>query len=411
MPDFDTYNIFVVKERFSRFVGVGPRTAARQAAALFALAGLLAFAGAGFTPGSATALLVIGVADLVTTAAAWSLPWDRWGRHAPLTLALPAFAVLGFATWAVGGFAAGTGPFFLLIYVWVGLNYPPWAIHAITPAALVAYVAPLVVTGQPPPVVSSAIILIPTAVGIGLLIAHQVRHQRLDRERIAQIEQWRAALMVTLAHDLRSPLTAVQLALEALRLEADTLPAAHRDAMLATAMRQIGRLTRLSTGLLDAERVDSHGDLRLDLTHVPLRRAVEDSLRHLDVDHVVVEVEPDIAVIADDQRLEQILVNLTANALRYGRPPVIIRGVPGDGVARIEIRDHGPGVAIEDRERLFSRFGGSGSSPDSVGLGLWIVRQLARAHGGDAHYEPADPGARLVVTLPMTNRVPHTADT
>jgi signal transduction histidine kinase len=65
------------------------------------------------------------------------------------------------------------------------------------------------------------------------------------------------------------------------------------------------------------------------------------------------------------------------------------------------VTDHGPGVPAALVPRLFTRFGEAGGDPTSVGLGLWIVDQLARAHGGSVCYEPGDPGARLIVTLPL----------
>ncbi len=70
---------------------------------------------------------------------------------------------------------------------------------------------------------------------------------------------------------------------------------------------------------------------------------------------------------------------------------------------RLEVRDSGPGVPPEIVPNLFQRFTASDRSPKSVGLGLWIVRELSRAHGGDVRYEPAlpGPGARFVVTLPI----------
>jgi signal transduction histidine kinase len=362
---------------------------------------VLAFVGVGATPGRTGSLLTIGALDLVVAAVAWALPWRRWHAYAPLLLAVPAFAILGVSTWAFGGFAAGTGPFFVLVFAWLGLRFPPWACLVGAPGALVAYVAPLVATGQPPAVLGSATVLVPTAVGIGLLIAHQVEHQRRDRERIAQVERWRAALTATLAHDLRSPLTTVQLVLEAVRDEPDDeLPAARRSALLGNALRQLGRVSRLSAGLLDVERVDSRGELRLDLADVPVARAVTDAIEQINGQGVRVEVATPLVVTADPERLEQMLINLIANALRHGRPPVVVGAAAVGDRVRIEVRDHGPGVRPDIRDRLFDPFAGSADEPGSTGLGLWIVDRLARAHGGGVGYEPADPGARLVLTLP-----------
>jgi signal transduction histidine kinase len=346
-------------------------------------------------------LLTIGALDLTVAAAAWALPWRRWHPYAPLLLAVPAFAILGVSTWAFGGFAAGTGPFFVLVFAWLGLRFPPWACLVASPGALVAYVVPLVATGQPPAVLGSATVLVPTAMGIGLLIAYQVEHQRRDRERIAQAERWRAALTATLAHDLRSPLTTVQLVLEALLDDpAGELPAARRAALLGSALRQVGRVNRLSAGLLDVERVDRRGELRLDLADVPVARAVADAIEQINAQGVRVEADPSLVVTADPERLEQMLINLIANALRHGRPPVVVGAAAVADRVRIEVRDHGPGVRPEIRDRLFDPFAGSADQPGSTGLGLWIVDRLARAHGGGVGYEPADPGARLVLTLP-----------
>ncbi|HYN97825.1 MAG TPA: HAMP domain-containing sensor histidine kinase [Pilimelia sp.] len=386
--------------REPRLAGVGPGTAARQAAALLALAAVLAVVGAATTPDRAGYLLAVAAGDALAAAAGWWLPWRRWGPLSPLALAVPSFVVLGFSTWAFGGMAAGTGPFFVLIFAWAGLNFPRWAILALVPPAAVAYVAPLVATGQPAPVVTSAVVLLPIAVGIALLLVTQVAHQRRDRDRIARAERWRAALAATLAHDLRSPLTAVRLVLESVRID-DDLPTDQRDRLLDNAVRQVDRMTALTGELLDAERVDAGGGLRLDLEDVPLADAVREALRYLSAGDIAVTVDPGLVVRADPRRLEQMLVNLTSNALRHGRPPVTVQGRAVDGHARVEVRDHGPGVPSADRGQLFTRFGPTNRDSGSVGLGLWIVASLAHAHGGAVSYEPAEPGARMVLTLPL----------
>src|SRR5215213_4608614 len=144
----------------------GAQLAARQAALLFALSGVLALAAIPSDPDHAGRLTLIGLADLVTA-----------------VLAVPAFAVLGLSTWAFGGFAAGTGPFFVLIFAWLGLHHRRWVILACILPATVAYLAPLIAVSSPPRVLSSALVLIPVAVGSGLVIAHRVRYLREEPDR------------------------------------------------------------------------------------------------------------------------------------------------------------------------------------------------------------------------------------
>jgi signal transduction histidine kinase len=366
------------------------------------LAGLLAVAGVPTQPGRAPALLTVAAADLAVAALVWWLPWRRWGRYVPLVLSVPAFAILAFATWAFGGFAAGTGPFFVLMFAWAGLHFPAWAIAGMAPAALAAYVAPLVVTHQKPEVVSSAVVLLPIALGVGWIIATQVTHLRQAREQVRQVERWRAALTATVAHDVRSPLTAVRMALSILAKADDRLPPDRRQAVIVAAQQQTARIQRLAEGLLDVDRVDIRGELRLDRQDVTLRGAADEAVGYLDdTADVAVDIGPDLVVCADPHRLEQILINLTTNALNHGRPPVVIRAERANGAVCIEVRDHGDGVPESQQPHLFNQFSNVDATTGSVGLGLWIVRELARAHGGDVRYEPADPGARFVVTLPL----------
>src|SRR6266545_856951 len=129
----------MAKRMFSAFLGEGPRAAARQYAGLIALAAALALLGAANQPDRAVELLAIAAADESLAILAWAMPWDRWHRNFPALLALPALAVLAFSTWAFGGFAAGTGPFFVLVFAWLGLHFGPWVIAALTPPAVAAH--------------------------------------------------------------------------------------------------------------------------------------------------------------------------------------------------------------------------------------------------------------------------------
>jgi signal transduction histidine kinase len=374
----------------------GPRGAGRQAAALFALGGLLALVSVSSPGAQVRPMVIIGVADLVVAAAAWWLPWDRWGRYSTLVLAFPALAIMGYSTYAIESLALGTGAFFVLSFAWLGLHHPPWCVLAVAPVATVAYVVPLALSGQPSEVVGSAVVLVPVMTVVGMIIARDVEQLHEANAEVRRAEQWRSSLMLTLAHDVRSPLTSVQGVLDLLKT--NTLDADERLRFTEAALRQTARITRLASGLLDAERVE-RGRLRLDLADVPLREAVTSAVDYVGAGSIAVDIGRDVRVEADPERLEQIVINLTSNALRHGDPPIVIAaGVEGSAV-RLTVRDHGPGIPEADRPRLFEQFSAADRSRESVGLGLWIVRQLVEAHGGEVAYEPADPGARFVVTL------------
>ncbi|WP_250006321.1 HAMP domain-containing sensor histidine kinase [Actinoplanes sp. M2I2] len=378
-----------------RLLGTGPRAAARQAGVLLILAGMLAVLGIANDPGHADRLLLVAACDFAVALVAFLVPWGLTGPNAPAWLGLPAFAVLGLSTWSFGGSATGTGPFLVLVYAWAALHFPRGILLAYAVPATLAYLVPLILTGQPPIVLGSAFILMPVAVAVALLIEAQARHLRDDRERLERIEQWRSAMMGTLAHDVRTPLSTVRMVLEELKGQAPP----HIARMLDAALRQTARITRLAESLLDIQRIDSSGELKLDRQPHNARALVHEMLTFVRVGpEVVVDVDEDMILHVDKQRFEQIVVNLVTNAARYGQPPIVVR-VFGEGqFDRLEVRDHGPGIPDTLRARLFSQFAVGGT--EGVGLGLWIVRQLAVAHGGRAVAESRDPGVAMVVTFP-----------
>ncbi|WP_231647676.1 sensor histidine kinase [Planomonospora sphaerica] len=390
-------------------LGEGPVHAARQMALLFTVGIALTVVKALSVPADQQPVFV-GLAALqaVAAAAGWWPIWARLHPWAPLALTLPAFVVLSVSMWAAGGLAAGAAPFFVLVFVWIGLHFSARAVLAVAPVALLAYLTPVIIAGRLAGILLSAALFIPTLVAVAALIARQVDHQRRDRAALRRAERWRAALTSTLAHDVRSPLTSVQFVLETLHDDEGDLPPAQRRKFTEMALRQTARIRRLATSLLDADRVDADGRLRLDLQPVPLRAAIDDALAHLQAP-ITVDMDHDVKVRADPARLEQILINLLTNALRHGEPPIVISAAPAPasgGQVALCVRDHGLGVPDDKREVLFSRFSSTDAAPESVGLGLWITRELARAHGGDVVYTPADPGACFTVTLPAADPAP-----
>ncbi|MEV6302970.1 HAMP domain-containing sensor histidine kinase [Actinoplanes sp. NPDC051861] len=378
-----------------RLLGTGPRAAARQAGVLIVVAGLLALLGMVNDPQHTDRLVTVALCDLVLAAVAFLFPWGRTGRYAPAAIGLAGFAVIGLSTWSFGGVAAGTGPFLVLLYAWAALHFPRWILLAFLVPATAAYLVPLILTHQPRMVLGSATVLMPIALTVALLIEVQTRHLRDDRERLARIEQWRVAMVNTLAHDVRAPLSTIRGVLEELKED----NSGQGVSMLDAALRQTARIARLADGLLDLQRIDNSGHLKLDRETLPAKTLVEDALRYVRPDaDVTADVDPELTVHLDRQRFEQILLNLVNNALRYGRPPVVVSFTRDGDFDRLEVRDHGPGIPDTLRQNLFGQF--AVGSKDGVGLGLWIVRQLATAHGGQAVAEPRTPGVAMVITFP-----------
>lgn len=198
----------------------------------------------------------------------------------------------------------------------------------------------------------------------------------------------RNEFMMSVSHELRTPLAALQGTADVLLLQ----PGQDPDVVsqLRTISAECGRLVRLSenllwygrsemgsrTTMLRIEPVDLE-DLVLDVTRQA--RALGSAAR------ISVQIEEQIQVLADEDRLRQALLNLTDNALRHGQGRVTIglRREPGEAV--LWVRDEGPGVAEEHVERIFHRyFRSPGTTSSGWGLGLPVVASVAEAHAGYA---------------------------
>lgn len=342
-------------------------------------------------------LLLLAAIDLGIAVVTVLLPWRRWPAGSTAALAVVAWTVIGGSTWAIGGIGSGSGAFFVLAFAWMGLHHSRRMILANAPVAASAYLLALVLGDAPRQSLTGTVLVIPFAVSIGLVIEGRVRRLNAARELIEQEQHWRAALMATLAHDVRSPLTTIQGVLEFIADDTD-LPA-HLESLVAAATRQALRLSTLATTLLDLERVDG-GKLILDWHDVDIEELSQQVVELLGSTDVRLDVEPGLTVRADPMRLQQMMVNLGTNAQRHGQPPVVIGARSLAASVEIFVRDHGAGVPVANRPLLFQRLNRTDGNPESVGLGLWIVRLLARAHGGDAVHRPADPGSEFVITLP-----------
>lgn len=379
--------------------------AVRQAGLLFLMAAVLSLVAITSFPDRRGPLLVLAATDLAIAVLIFLLPWRRWPARSTAALAVPAWTLIGGSTWAIGGIGSGAGAFFVLAFAWMGLHHSRRMILANAPIAAAAYVVALLISDATRQSLLGAVLVIPFAASVGLIIEGRVRRLKAAREVIEEEQRWRAALMATLAHDVRSPLTTIHGVLEIIADDED-LPA-HLQPLVAAAARQTSRLATLASNLLDLERVEG-GKLILDWQEVDVEALAQQVAELLGSTDVIVDVESGLTVTADPMRLQQMIVNLGTNAQRHGEAPVVIGARSLDTGVEIFVRDHGAGVPAADRTQLFQRLNRTDGNPESVGLGLWIVRLLAQAHGGDAVHRPASPGAEFVITLPGQS-IPATA--
>jgi signal transduction histidine kinase len=203
------------------------------------------------------------------------------------------------------------------------------------------------------------------------------------------------------AHELRTPLAGVHAVVEAVM--DSSMPAEQRERMHLLLLRETRRASRLVDDLLAMARIDAGIELHrepvdlLELAQGEIERA-----RLLDPDRPVTLDGARSVVDGDPARLAQVLGNLLDNARRHTPPGAPVAVHVGDG--RVRVTDHGPGVPVADRERIFDRLVrlDEARTDGGAGLGLAIARGIARAHGGELRcVEPKDEqGAEFELTLP-----------
>jgi two-component system, OmpR family, sensor histidine kinase KdpD len=241
----------------------------------------------------------------------------------------------------------------------------------------------------------------------GLIALGQEREQRLanevESEALRRSNELTTALLRTVSHDFRSPLTAISTAAEGLRFA--ELDRDERE-LVDTIAEQSGRLSRLVTNLLDLSRLES-GAAVPAAEWVDVRDLVDAALADVRADADVpaeVEHESDLPLVrVDAAQLQRVLVNLLENAAKYSPPgqPVRISAGARGGRVTVSVADHGPGVPESARAHIFRPFyRGPGDEPGS-GLGLAIARGLATANGATLTLEPPHgAGATLTVSIP-----------
>ncbi len=224
-------------------------------------------------------------------------------------------------------------------------------------------------------------------------------------------EKVRDALLASLSHDLRTPLSAIAGAATSLRILGEKMAPAERLDLLSSIEEETARLSRFIANLLDMSRIEAGGlKVRRDLVDVAdvVQGAVDRSLKAFPNQPVRVSLAPDLPFVrGDDKLLEQVLFNLLDNSHKYadGSGAAIHGRKEGDHVV-LTVTDEGPGVKPADLERIFEKFyrgGRSDGRKAGTGLGLSICRGLIEAMGGEIFAQsPAvrRRGTRIVIRLP-----------
>lgn len=248
-------------------------------------------------------------------------------------------------------------------------------------------------------------------------LAESLRCETLDKER----EQLRTALLSSISHDLRTPLSTMIGSVSSLIDLADSLGSSERGELLANTLSEARRLDRYIQKLLDMTRL-GHGELSLDRDWVGLDDIIEVVLRRLEpirhghaIDVVIDESLPLLHV--HPALIEQALFNVLENAIRFspGDEPIKISAWSRESQVCVDVHDTGPGVLPENRERVFDMFhtfSHGDQFEGGTGLGLPICRSIVAAHGGTVSIvDPADAlGTTVRICLPATGELQDAPD-
>jgi signal transduction histidine kinase len=229
----------------------------------------------------------------------------------------------------------------------------------------------------------------------------------LERQREAQL-----AFLAGIGHDLVNPLSALRLNVAIVSPDRPLPRESDVRAVFQRLERQVEKLRRMISDLLDAARVEA-GQLSLELHTCELKELVSDVVEHYrqtaPTHPIAVSLPPaPVTVRCDPLRIEQVLTNLVGNAIKYSPAgsPVEVAVVHDDGRATVTVSDQGVGIAPEDRAHVFEPFrrGSRVRGIAGLGLGLAVARRIVEAHGGRIELDTARrAGSAFHVTLPTAS--------
>ncbi len=225
------------------------------------------------------------------------------------------------------------------------------------------------------------------------------RRRRQEKELEAALDREHSVVAVA-AHELRNPLAAIGALAHVLRDPPATLTHEQRVAIADRIADRAAYLQALARKLLTVSRIDA----RPESSHprpVPLLAFILERLTEFEAraDDIDVSCAANLVALVDPGELSEMLVNLLENAFTHGEPPVSIGVAERRGRVELRVCDSGPGVPEDFVAHLFERFTRAPGPQESEGsgLGLWIVRSLAQANGGDVRHQPRTGGGACFV--------------
>jgi len=241
----------------------------------------------------------------------------------------------------------------------------------------------------------------------------------LDVSPRLEIDRIRNEFVSTVSHELRTPLTSIRGSLGLLQSGAMGALPENAAAMVAIAYKNSGRLVRIINDILDIGTIES-GKLALKMSIVPLAELLQQSVEgnaglaeKCGVRFVLEPVCADDRVMADPDRLMQVVANLLSNAAKFSLPgaEVRIRVRPGSTTMRVEVEDSGTGVPEAFKAHIFAKFAQADASAtrrfEGTGLGLSIARKLMEAMGGSIGFDSiVDQGSVFYIELPRMDAAP-----
>ena len=252
---------------------------------------------------------------------------------------------------------------------------------------------------------------------LGRLVASAVQNirayesERHTVDELRRLSALRADFVSLVSHELRTPMAAVIGAARTLQQRWRELSPEHRESFLELIAGETNRLAELIGDVLDTSRIEA-GTFNFRFRDVDLSQLVRDTVATAQLGQDEVQLRVDVKsplpeIRGDLDRLRQVLTNLIDNAIKYSPSggEVEVRAYPQNGRVLVDVSDDGPGIAKEDQKLIFEKFGrvtGTGATRPGTGLGLFIARSIAEAHGGVLEVQSApEQGATFTLELPL----------